>query len=222
MRASELGFKAAPHVYTVTSTMLLFLFLLPSFHPCWLSYGPVQDGRPQPTATMASNAGLPREDQRGAGPDILSLVFQQLGIAMETFPYQDLPDRTGMRGTFCKNLFLKDRKGQFYLVICPEGTDVNLKWLKVQLNAHRNFSFGSPEDLRAMLGVSPGGVTPLGLIFDVPPSIRIVIDHSLTVEPDLLLNFHPLAADKTMLLTFENLDKFIKHTGHAVEVLRFV
>ena len=171
-----------------------------------------------PTATMATNAVPPMEGERKKR-ELLSLALQELGIAMETLPYLDRPLRNGMIGVFCKNLFLKDRKGQFYLVICPEDKDVNLKSLKVQLGAHRNFSFGSALDLMGKLGVGPGAVTPLGLIFDTGSSIKVVIDQSLAADPTLLMNFHPLTPDETTLLTFENLETFVKHTGHSLHVL---
>ena len=60
-------------------------------------------------------------------------------------------------GTFCKNLFLKDRRGQYYLVIIHEDERVDLKALKNQLKAHRNLSFATPTDLKDLLGVRPGG-----------------------------------------------------------------
>lgn len=169
-----------------------------------------------PAFKMATNAASPRE----GGREELSLALQELGIMEEIYPYEFGPQRNGMKGIFCKNLFLKDRKGQFYLIIFPEDKVIDLKELKVKVHAHRNFSFSSSEDLLAKLGVPPGAVTPLGLIFDPSGSIRVIIDQSLADDPDSLLNFHPLTPDETMLISFSNLETFIKHTGHSFLVLK--
>jgi hypothetical protein len=42
---------------------------------------------------------------------------------------------------YCKNIFLKDRKGKFYYIICHEDNNVNLRQLKYKLHAHRNRAF---------------------------------------------------------------------------------
>lgn len=164
---------------------------------------------------MATNILAPKE----GGREHLFLTLLGLGIKTETYPYQNGLGRNGLRGIFCKNLFLKDRKGQFYLIICPEDKTIDLKELKAKLHAHRNFSFGSPEDLFTRLGTAPGAVTPLGLLFDSTPTIRVIIEQRLANSPDTLLNFHPLTPDETMLISFANLDKFVEHTGHSLEIL---
>lgn len=125
------------------------------------------------------------------------------------------------KGTFCKNLFLKDRKGQFYLVIIPEDFVVDLKYLKQTLGAYRNFSFGKEEDLDRLLGTMPGCVTPYGLSHDAECEVRVIIDATLS-EPHTLLNFHPLVPWLTTLITFSDLNTFVTHSGHQIEVTNLI
>lgn len=157
---------------------------------------------------------------QGEGKDLLFQTLARLGIPVTTGPYMDRPQRNGMLGVFCKNLFLKDRKGQFYLVVIQEDKVLDLKWLKNELKAARNFSFASGDELSAMLGVIPGGVTPFGLIFDEGKKIKVVIDKML-VNCEERLNFHPLDSKETALIKYDQLDKFLKCLGYETTVIEF-
>lgn len=137
-------------------------------------------------------------------------TLHALGIPIREFPYgTDDDDRQNVPGLFCKNLFLKDRKGTFYLVITTEEKNVDLKSLKSTVQAHRNFSFATNKDLFQFLGVLPGGVTPFGLLNKPSCNIRIIIDEDL-VNSNADLNFHPLDPVKTFPISFDNLSNFIR------------
>ena len=69
----------------------------------------------------------------------------------------------GLPGGHCKSLFLKDKKGALWLVVALHDTRVDLKLLQKALGAAR-FSFGKPDLLMEVLGVTPGAVTPFALI----------------------------------------------------------
>ena len=58
-------------------------------------------------------------------------------------------------GGHIKNLFLRDKRKQNFLVVLPEDKDVDLKSLAELLGAGR-FSFGSADRLFEILGVRPG------------------------------------------------------------------
>lgn len=174
---------------------------------------------------MASSSGeggeqVGREEAAfPATPSHLVTTLSALGIPLQVFPLENGDDHSNLPGLFCKNLFLKDRKGQFYLVIAPEDRSIDLKRLKYQVKAYRNFSFGLKDDLFRLLGVGPGGVSPFGLINDHAKAVRLVLDEEL-VDTDKPLNFHPLDPDKTFLIGYEDLKQFIINTcGHAIEVV---
>lgn len=150
--------------------------------------------------------------EEGGGASVLC-TLQEIGIEIETVPYKEKGDRGDMRGMFCKNLLLKDRKGQFYLVVCPEDKDIHLKCLKQELKAHRNFSFASADDLHGLLGCGEGSVSPFGVIHDVTKKVLVVLDQALG-ETTEILNFHPLDPRFTTLISYENLIRFLEHSNH--------
>ena len=69
-------------------------------------------------------------------------------------------------GTHCKNLFLKNKKtGQFYLVTIPHEERLDLNKFRGLIGAPK-VRFAEPDDLSEILGLTPGAVSPLGLIND--------------------------------------------------------
>ena len=68
-------------------------------------------------------------------------------------------------GGHTKNLFLKDKKGRLFLVVALGHAQIDLKTLHKTLGCDR-LSFGKPELLMEVLGVTPGSVTPFALIND--------------------------------------------------------
>jgi len=69
-------------------------------------------------------------------------------------------------GAAVKNLFLRNKKGdRHYLVILGIDKEADLRHL-VKVIGDDRLSFGSPERLQKYLGVTPGSVSPLGLIHD--------------------------------------------------------
>ena len=149
-------------------------------------------------------------------------ILGLLGIETKTIRYFDPPRPSHMTGIFCKNIFLKDRKGQFYFVICNETTDIDLKKLKSLVRAHRNFSFASTNDLDLKLALTPGAVSPFGLINDPEHSVRFIVDKAMVKEArekDVLLNFHPIVDFLTTLMSVDDLMKFVAYCGHEAELV---
>lgn len=119
-------------------------------------------------------------------------------------------------GGHCKSLFLRDKRGASWLVVCEEDRRVDLKSLATLLQAGR-FSFASPERLWAALGVVPGSVTPFALINDAPPSISVVLDEEMMRHG--IVNYHPLRNDQTIAVTPSDLVKFIEACGHRPHIM---
>ena len=72
----------------------------------------------------------------------------------------------GIDAAHCKNLFLRNKKGTIhYLVILEHRKQADLKRLVDRLGDDR-LSFASPERLMTHLGLTPGSVSPFGLIND--------------------------------------------------------
>jgi Ala-tRNA(Pro) deacylase len=124
--------------------------------------------------------------------------------------------RGDLPGVHVKNLFLRDRSGAFWLAVCREDRRLRVRDLGRAVGA-KDPSFAPAEALRATLGVEPGAVTPLALVNDRPPTVRLALDPAVLAGD--LVNVHPLRNDATLALAPAGLRRFLAATGHAaVEV----
>lgn len=122
-------------------------------------------------------------------------------------------------GAHCKNLFIKDIKDNFYLVITLDKKRVDLKNISRQVNCKR-LSFSSPELLREYLGVEPGCVTPFGLINDIKQKVMVLVDKELLSEKEV--SFHPLVNSATITIKLFDLFKFIEYCGEKKTMIENV
>ena len=120
-------------------------------------------------------------------------------------------------GAKSKNLFLRDKKGvRHFLVVVSAQKRVNIKTLPDVLGSTR-LSFGSPRRLEKYLGVEPGAVTLLAIFNDPDQNVEVFIDQELWESE--AFNFHPLVNTSTLVITQQNLQRFIDATGHAIQVV---
>src|SRR5918993_495679 len=122
--------------------------------------------------------------------------------------WRDIP------GTPVKNLFLRNKKGdRHYLVILGIEKQADLRHL-VKVIGDDRLSFGSPERLMKHLRVTPGSVSPLGLINDRAHVVRVIVDSDLRSAERLI--FHP--NDNTASLTIAAADfvRFLEQQGNTV------
>lgn len=113
-------------------------------------------------------------------------------------------------GIGVKNLFLKSSKKEYYLVLTPDDKKVDLKALSKLINSH--LSFASAEELKNILKLEPGSVTPLGLINDIKHEVMVLIDKDLQEK---LILVHPLVNTKTISLEMKDLIKLIEYLKNA-------
>ena len=119
-------------------------------------------------------------------------------------------------GGHCKNLFLKDKKGQVALVVVLEDAQIDLKALGPRIGIGK-VSFGKPELLMDLLGVEPGGVSPFGLINDHEQKVKVVLDERMMASE--LLNYHPLTNAATTTIAARDLLTFIRSCGHTPDII---
>ena len=125
--------------------------------------------------------------------------------------YQD-----GIEGGHSKNLFLRDRRKNNYLVVAEQNLPIDLKALASTLACDR-LSFGSPDRLMEFLGVIPGAVTPFALINDPGCCVKLIVDNTLLKMA--WVNFHPLTNDQTLTIRPDDLMRFFTYTGHQPMIL---
>lgn len=122
----------------------------------------------------------------------------------------------GIPGTHTRNLFLRDKKEQMFLVTLRHDTPIDLKKLSDLIGAGR-FSFGSPERLWTYLGVKPGSVTPLSILNDINGKVTLILEKGM-METDLV-NFHPLINSMTVGLTPSGLMTILEKRGITPQIM---
>jgi Ala-tRNA(Pro) deacylase len=158
-------------------------------------------------------------------PEQLFAALDALGIAYSTVQHpplftveQSRALRGQIPGGHTKNLFLRDKKHELYLVVALEDAEIELKGLHRQLGATGRFSFGSSDLLREVWGVEPGAVTPFGAINDRQGRVTVVLDAAM-MEYETL-NYHPLVNTMTTSIKRDDLVKFLLSTGHLPRIER--
>lgn len=122
-----------------------------------------------------------------------------------------------IRGTQCKNLFLRNKKGdRHYLVVLEISKRADLKAI-VKLVGDDRLSFGSPDRLMAELGLTPGSVSPFGLLNDADGSVRVLIDQDLRGADRLI--FHPNINTASVVVSWADLERFLATRGNNVRVI---
>ncbi len=120
-------------------------------------------------------------------------------------------------GGHSKNLFLKDKKDNIFLVVAEHDAALDLKTIHEKIGANGRVTFGKPDLMMELLGVIPGSVTPFGLINDTGARIKVVLDKPMMDHA--ILNFHPLENTATTSIAAADLLTFIKATGHEPHVI---
>ena len=121
-------------------------------------------------------------------------------------------------GTPVKNLFLRNKKGdRHYLAILEIHKQADLRSL-VKLVGDDRLSFGSADRLMAHLGVTPGSVSPFGLINDEARRVMVLVDEDLRRAARLM--FHPNINTATITIGGADLEKFLAWRGNTVRWIR--
>jgi Ala-tRNA(Pro) deacylase len=158
-------------------------------------------------------------------PEQLFAALDALGIPHKTvnhLPLFTVEQSRSLRGRIpgghTKNLFLRDKKYELYLVVALEDAAIDLKSLHRVLDATGRFSFGASDLLREVWGVEPGAVTPFGAINDAQARVNVVLDAAMMEHKTL--NYHPLVNTMTTSIARDDLVKFLESTGHLPRIER--
>jgi Ala-tRNA(Pro) deacylase len=155
-----------------------------------------------------------------ATSDELLLYLDQNGIRAATAEHPAVHTveesqrlRGDIPGRHTKNLFLRDSKKNFFLAVMDETRTVDLKALRTKIGARGNLSFGTPEMLMELLGVTPGSVSLLALVNDKDNKVTVVIERRL-LDADII-NCHPLTNQRTTSLSPAQVMSFLALVGHV-------
>lgn len=92
-----------------------------------------------------------------------------------------------------KNLFLRDPKSE-------------------------RLSFGSPERLDAVLGLTPGSVTLLAMVRDREKAVELVVDEAIWQAEQV--QCHPLVNTATLIVRLDDVRRLLAHLGREATVMR--
>ena len=110
-------------------------------------------------------------------------------------------------GIHCKNLFLRNAKGnKYYLITAEDNAEVDIKELKDKIGSTR-LSFASPERLMKVLNLTPGSVNPFSLINDTEKEVTFYLDKNVMTGENL--NFHPNVNYKMVTISLDGLKKYL-------------
>ncbi len=153
---------------------------------------------------------------------VVAARLQELGIAYQRHEHPPVATVeeaeahwADIDATHCKNLFLRNQKGnRHYLFVLMHSKKADLRKVAEQIGDGK-LSFASPERLLTHLGLTPGSVSPFGLIHDREHAVRVVLDRDLQAAERV--SFHPNINIATYVITREDFDKFLAACGNPVQ-----
>jgi len=151
-----------------------------------------------------------------ATKDDLFALLDELGIEHTTMDHKPVftveesaEIKADLPGAHSKNLFLKDKGGNFFLICAESHAKIKVNKLHPHLGCKR-LSFGKAEYLMEHLGVTPGSVCLFSVMNDKSATVKLIIDKTLTEAN--VVNFHPLLNDATTAISSADMIKFAKAT----------
>ncbi len=153
-------------------------------------------------------------------------VLEKLGIAFTRHEHppvytveQAEQHWENITGAHCKNLFLRNKKGnRHYLVIIESSKQADLKSLSHKIGEDR-LSFASEKRLMNYLGLKAGAVSPFGLINDSQKEVEVIIDSDLRGAGKV--NFHPNVNTATVGIDFSDFEKYLSWCGNRFRYQKF-
>jgi Ala-tRNA(Pro) deacylase len=151
-------------------------------------------------------------------------VLESLEIAFEYHEHPPVPTVeaalehwAGIRATHCKNLFFRNHRGnRHYLVILEHSNKLAIRDLEQRLKQGK-LSLASDRRLAERLGLTPGSVTPFGLINDQDSEVYLFIDANLKKAERI--SFHPNINTATIVIDFGDFIRFLDWTGNGYEFI---
>ena len=149
-------------------------------------------------------------------------VFKKLNIEFKEIEHEavfTIEQAQGIKnkidGLGCKNLFLTDKNGKYILIILSEDKKANIKQIEKIVNTS-HLSFAKETELKSILQLEQGSVTPFGILNDNDNKVMIVIDKDLKGKK---LLFHPNVNTKTISISYDDLIKFIEFEKHNYKLI---
>ncbi len=159
------------------------------------------------------------------GDSKLYSILKELNISFEYYEHPPVPTVKeaaiywkDMVAAHCKNLFFRNHKGnRHYLVIIEFYRTLDIHDLEKRLKQGK-LTFASDRRLQEYLGLTPGSVSPFGLINDKTKHVHLFIDENLKTKEKM--SFHPNINTASLVVSKNDFEKFLKHTGNTFEYIK--
>lgn len=161
--------------------------------------------------------------------DTASIVFaklDELGIPYDAITHEAVhtiedcaAGDARLGAVTAKNYFLttKNQKNFYLCIVRPEAR-FRTSDISRQAGSSR-LSFGTEEQMQALLHVHPGAVSPLGLIFDPENRVQLLVDEAL-LDVDRIA-FHPCDNTRTVAMSADDFfRRFLPAIGHAPRLVQ--
>lgn len=165
---------------------------------------------------------IPDEEKQKA--EILFKEFEQLQIEYReeyhgiVHTIKDLINKK-LENSNCllKNLFLKDKKKNYYFLCTLHSKNVNLKSLAVSLHTS-NLRFVEADSLKEMLNLLPGSLTPLAMKYDSKNVVKLYFDSEIEKMEEVVI--HPLHNYSSITLRRADVIKFCEFYKHSPQYVQ--
>jgi len=159
------------------------------------------------------------------GDPRLYQILKELNIPFDYYGHPPAPTIEEARkywkdieSTHCKNLFFRNHKGnRHYLVIIEHSRDLLIRDLEKRLKQGK-LTFASDQRMIKYLGLSPGSVSPFGLINDTSRNVHLFLDENL--KKSVKISFHPCINTASLVVSFKDFERFLHWTGNTYEYLK--
>ena len=134
----------------------------------------------------------------------------------ELFTVEDSKKLRGkINGAHSKNLFLKNKKNEFFLLSCEEAEKIDLKMISKSLELG-NVSFAKEEYLDKYLKIKPGSVSPFALLNDDGAFVNFYLEK--TLYESKFVNFHPLINTSTITIETKGFIQFMIENNKKIHI----
>ena len=149
--------------------------------------------------------------------------LKDLNIEYKTFSHQPLYTceqaeacNKEIKGIHSKNLFLKSKKSvNCYLIIIPANEKLNIKEFESLLS--KKLTFSNEQELKSILNLTTGAVSPFGLINDKDNKTTLIIKKQIWNSD--FVSFHPNINTETLEIKGEDFQKYIKSLNNKLLII---
>ena len=166
------------------------------------------------------SARLDKEKRTYEFLDALGIEYARVDHEVTATMEQCLAVDSVLGAPTCKNLFLTNRQQTvFYLLMMPADKPFKTKDLSAQIGSSR-LSFASGEMMERLLDITPGSLSPMGLMNDANLDVTLLIDEDVMAKDSI--GVHPCINTTTLKINMKDFREVVipalRHTPTYVKL----